>query len=107
MAGLAVTNKVGREVRGGMTMYSRSMNRLVGIAGVIAKVSRSCGMLEKTEATPPRALDTEANVSSPSAFEAWLTTYLKQLDECRKGPSLVDRGASSFFFQNAEPEKEM
>lgn len=88
-------------------MYSRSMNRLVGIAGVIAKVSRSCGILQKTEVTPPRALDTEANMSSPSAFEAWLRTYLKELEESRRGPSLVDRGASSFFFQNAEPEKEM
>lgn len=88
-------------------MCSRSKNRLMGIAGVIAKVSRSYEMSNQTQVTPPRALDTEANVSSPSAFEAWLTTYRKQLEESCRGPSLVDRGVSSFFGQNAEPAREM
>lgn len=73
-------------------MYSRSIYRLMGIAGVIARVSRSFEMLNQTEVTAPRALDTEANVSSPSAFEAWLTTYRKQLEEFCRGPNLVDRG---------------
>jgi hypothetical protein len=81
------------------------MNGLVGM-GVIAKIFKSCGIFEKTEVIPPPALASEANASSPSAFEAWLTTYLKQLEESRKGPRLLARGASPFFFQNAELEKE-
>jgi hypothetical protein len=88
-------------------MHNRIMNRLVGIAAGIAKIFKSFRMLEKTEVTPLRTLDSEVNASSPSAFEAWLTTYLKQLEESRRGPGLLARGASSFFFQNAELEKEI
>ena len=88
-------------------MYSRSLNSLMGIAEVTAKVSKSCGVLNKSEVTSPRALDAEANVSSPSAFEAWLTTYRKRLEECCRRSILVDRGVAPLFVQNAEPAKEM
>ena len=78
-------------------MYRRSLNSLMGTGEVAARVSKSCGVLNKSEVTSPRALDAEANVSSPSAFEAWLTTYRKRLEESCRGPILVDRGVTSFF----------
>lgn len=89
------------------TMHSKSIKMLMAIGGVIAKVSRSCGMLNKSEVTPRRTLDMEANVSSRSVFEVWLTTYRKQLEEFVEVQSLVDRGVASCFGQNAEPTKEM
>ena len=78
-------------------MYSRSLNTSLGIVEVTAKVSKSCGVLNKSEVTSPRALDAEANVNSPSAFEAWLTAYRKRLEESCRGQVLVDRGVTSFF----------
>ena len=93
----------------------QSINMLIGLAGIIAKISWSHGMLKKTEVLPV-PLKTEANSSSQPGFEAWLKTYRKQLEESRIASAdrlktylkqlqesriaSADRGVSSFSWQN-------
>jgi hypothetical protein len=78
----------------------------MGFAEIIAKISGSRGMLKKTEVTP-RASETEGNSSLPSAFEAWLKAYRKQLEQSRISPTLADRVVLSVSCQNAGQAKEV
>jgi len=68
--------------------------------GRIGRISKSHRTPQKTEVIP-QDLVTEANSSSPSAFEAWLKTYLEHLEEARIAPTSTDLRVSSFPCQDA------
>ena len=73
---------------------------MIGFAGMIATISRSSKISKKIDGTPPN-LPTEDNRNQSSAFEAWLKSYQKRLEEVCLSATAADPGGLSSSCQNA------
>jgi hypothetical protein len=83
-----------------MKSVRQRFQHMIGFAGMIATISRSRKILNKTGGTPP-SLHTEDNRNQSSAFEAWLKSYQEHLEEVCLSATTADPGGPSCSCQNA------